>query len=98
MGKWNILLNLCNLETVNGLCKICNRYKDKFDINVEYGHYIVDGVSMIAVASLLNKTVKINPIIDDKEQIKKFYAEVEKIGAYIMEIERKEDKKKCTRM
>lgn len=82
MNTWNIFISLEKLETVNELCNICSGYD--FDVNAEYGRYVIDAKSILGVTSLLGKIVKIIPIIDDETKISEFYQKIENIGAYIV--------------
>lgn len=82
MDRWKIFISLDKIETVNKLCKICDKYD--FDINVEYGRYVIDAKSILGVMSLLGNIVKIVPITSDDNEIDKLYIEMEDIGAYIV--------------
>lgn len=84
-NRWDIYIELNNFETVDELCKVCEKYKNDFDVNAVYGSYMVDARSIVGVATLLDKTVRIVPILDDDVLLNKFYLDIEKIGAYIME-------------
>ena len=82
MDRRKIFISLDKIETVNKLCKICDKYD--FDINVEYGRYVIDAKSILGVMSLLGNIVKIVPITSDDNEIDKLYIEMEDIGAYIV--------------
>lgn len=84
-SKWNIYINLNNFETIDELCRVCEKYKNDFDVNAVYGSYMVDARSIVGVATLLDKTVRIVPVLDDEILLNKFYLDIEKIGAYIVE-------------
>jgi len=77
-----MLLYLETLDTVKDLCKICDTYRDKMDIDVTYGRYTIDGCSVLGVASLLGNVVGIKPNTDDGKKIECFYEEIKNIGAY----------------
>ena len=36
-----LFLKLNALDDVNKLCNICNKYKDKMDVDIKYGRYLV---------------------------------------------------------
>ena len=57
-----LFLKLNALDDVNKLCNICNKYKDKMDVDIKYGRYIVDGCSVLAVSSLIGKLLKVCPV------------------------------------
>lgn len=83
MKIWEIYINLDRIDTIEKLCKVCNSYRNRFDVNIEYGRYVIDGASIIGVSTLVGKNVKINPITNDEKELNEFYLEVEKTGAYI---------------
>lgn len=80
MGNYNVFISLDSFDTAIAFCKICDKYD--FDINIEYGSYVIDGKSILGVASLVGKIVKIVPITDNNEQLEDFISEIKKIGAY----------------
>lgn len=43
-----LFLKLNALDDANKHCNICNKYKDKMDVDIKYGRYIVDGCSVLA--------------------------------------------------
>ena len=75
-------ISLDKLETVNLLCRICEKYNEYFDVDVEYGRYIVDGASILALTSMLGHIVKIVPNTNDEKILNQYWEEVEKIGGY----------------
>ena len=79
-------IKLDAMETIERLCRICTKYKDDFDIDIEYGRYTVDGCSILGVSSLMGNIVRIHPPSEDRnsntELIKNMYSELKKIGAY----------------
>lgn len=76
-----IKIEINDLETVKNICRICEKYRYRFETDVCYQRYVVDGISFLGVTSLMGKTVTIKPItgghIDD------FIYEMEQAGAYI---------------
>ena len=82
MKKWDIFISLEKFETISEFCKICDKYD--FDINVEYGRYVIDAKSILGVTSLAGKIVRVVPITDDQNEITMFYWEIEKVGAYFV--------------
>lgn len=79
-------IKLENLETVNALCSICNKYKDKMDVDVKYGKYVVDGCSILMVAALMGNIVKICPDTKDRLLIEYFYKDLKKSGGYKVKV------------
>lgn len=75
------LINLSSLEKVNELVKICERYDT--DIDIEYGRYIINGKSVLGVASLLGNIVKVIVNTNDNLLIEYFYRDLKEIGGWI---------------
>lgn len=73
MPKLSIKLDFDNIEAI---CEICNKYRNKFDVDVKYGRYTVDGCSILGVASLGGKRVEVKPITDDPDLFYAFYEEI----------------------
>lgn len=68
-------------DKVNKLCAICEAAP--FDVDIVCGKYVVDGTSAMGVASLIGRTVVVNPVaVDDQHQIFDFYDKLTSIGAY----------------
>lgn len=66
---------------VNKLCAICEAAP--FDVDIVCGKYVVDGTSAMGVASLIGRTVTVNPVtVDDERQVFDFYEKLTSIGAY----------------
>ena len=77
-----IFIELKDLDTINSFCKICDRYKDKMDIDVNYGRYVIDACSVLGVSSLGGKTVKVVTHTKDALLNEYFFKNIEEIGAY----------------
>ena len=71
-----IAYKLDTLEDVNNLVKVCDRYD--FYIDVIHGSQVVDGKSVLGVASLVGKFVTVIPQTDDEVVISKFESEIKK--------------------
>lgn len=68
-------------DKVNKLCAICEAAP--FDVDIICGKYVVDGTSAMGVASLIGRTVTVNPVtVDDERQVFDFYEKLTSIGAY----------------
>lgn len=68
-------------DKVNKLCAICEAAP--FDVDIVCGKYVVDGTSAMGVASLIGRTVMVNPVsVDDQRQIYDFFDKLTSIGAY----------------
>lgn len=68
-------------DKVNKLCAICEAAP--FDVDIICDKYVVDGTSAMGVASLIGRTVTVNPVtIDDQRQVFDFYEKLTSIGAY----------------
>lgn len=78
-----IFIKLDNLDTVNKLVSVCNKYKDRADIDIVYGRYTLDGCSVLGVASLIGNIVKIIPVLDDGVLLDTFIVDVKEIGAWV---------------
>lgn len=78
-----IFIKLDSLETVNKLVKTCDKYKNKMDVDVIYGRYIVDGCSVLAVASLIGNVVRINANTDDDSLFFGFVADIKEISGWV---------------
>lgn len=72
-------IKLSTLEVINNLVRICDRYKDKMDIDMLYGRYTVNAASYLGVMSLMGNIVEIKPISDDEVLIKELLDELETI-------------------
>lgn len=67
-----ISYNLDTIESVKKLVNICDKYKENID--VVYGRQIIDGKSIMGIASLIGHIVGIEIITDDynvKEMFRK---------------------------
>lgn len=68
-------------DKVNKLCSICEAAP--FDVDIICGKYVVDGTSAMGVASLIGRTVMVNPVgADDQRQVFDFFEKLTSIGAY----------------
>lgn len=77
-----IFLKLETLDQVNYLTNVCETYKDKMDVDISHGRYIVDGRSVLGVTSMLGNIIKIIPRTEDELLINYFYKDLEEIGVY----------------
>ena len=77
---WKI--NLDSVQTCENLRNVCRKYRNKLNIDVYYGRYIVDGCSLLGVVSLVNHTVELWIPKDDEELRNKFIEDIKEIGAY----------------
>ena len=71
-----IALNLDTPDRVQKFVDICSKYKDKFNIDVEYGRYVVDASSIMGVSSLIGHIVKVKADNESHEDYGKFADEV----------------------
>lgn len=71
-------VNYClrDARSAANLSGICQEYKDDLVIDVKCGHYIVDGASILGVASLIGHTVEVLPFGTDDEIVKRFLKEI----------------------
>lgn len=76
-----LFIDLDDLRTVNELCKICDKYRNHFETDIVCGRYIVDGCSVLGVASMLGRKVMIRPLTSGK--CDDFVMKMVSIGAYI---------------
>lgn len=86
-----LFLKLNVPEDVNKFCNICTKYKDKMDVDVKYGRYVIDGCSVLAVSSLIGKLMKICPRTDDELLLTYFVKDVEDMGGYTIKNKNKID-------
>jgi len=77
-----LFLELKTLDDANNLCKICDRYKNKMNVDVAYGRYIIDGCSILAVSSMIGKIVKICPVSEDNLLVSYFAKDIKSMGGY----------------
>lgn len=82
MNRMYLLLD--THKKVEALCDICEKYRTAFDVDVRYGTYMVDGISVLGVLSLLGHVVQIRPITKDNDARRPFFTEIEKIGGYMV--------------
>lgn len=78
-------LTLNSPELVNDLCNLCDRYKNKFDVDIVCGRYSVDGNSVLGVLQLFGRTVTVMPLVcenDDLESVYEFLEGVRMLGDY----------------
>lgn len=82
-----IFIQLNNLESVNTLCSICEKYKDDFNVDLVHGRQIIDGRSILGTTSLMGKVIKVVPITSDITLINAFFEQIKMIGGYRIEQE-----------
>lgn len=71
--------NIDSGESATKLIHLCEKYHDRMEVDVIYGRYIIDGCSMLGVHSLSGHVVSLMPQTKDKELIKEFSDDLEKI-------------------
>lgn len=69
-----VAYEIYNEHDILNLVNICNKYKE--DINVYYQKQIVDGKSVLGVASMIGKIVGVEIETDDNEVKEKFAKEI----------------------
>lgn len=69
-----------DITKVNKLCAICDALD--FDVNVICGRLYVDGKSVMGVMEMCGRTVTLDPITYDKNELSRFFHQVEQLGAY----------------
>lgn len=78
-----LFLKLNALDDVNKLCNICNKYKDKMDVDIKYGRYIVDGCSVLAVSSLIGKLLKVCPVKNNDNLLLSYFTkDIKELGGF----------------
>ena len=75
-------IKLDDLKTVEKLTKLCEKHKDYMETDICFGRYVIDGASVLAVASLIGNIVSIRPMIKEDELISAFYEEFKEIGGW----------------
>lgn len=78
-----IYIKLDTLEIANKLVKLCESYSNRMEVDIHYDRYILNGVSILAVASLLGNVVEVKPITDDDLLLRYFIRDAKEIGAWI---------------
>ena len=78
-----ILINLDTLEVANKLVKICESYSKHMEVDVLYDRYVLNGISILAVASLLGNTVIVEPKTEDTLLLGYFIKDIQGIGAWV---------------
>lgn len=73
--------NIDSVKSAEKLIRLCEKYRDEMelDIDIIYGRQTIDGCSLLGVASLIGKFVTVSTIGRDKEKIKRFEEELERI-------------------
>lgn len=68
-----IMYRLLNLEfsDVNPLCKLCENAP--FEVDISSGRIVVDGRSAMGVMGLVGRTVRIEPLTNDVEELRDFF-------------------------
>ncbi len=77
-----IFIKLDSLETVTQLCKVSDKYKNKMDIDINFGRQTVDACSVLGVTSLMGNIVKVLLNSNDENLEKEYFNEIKQIGAY----------------
>ena len=78
-----ILINLDTLEVANKLVKICENYSNHMEVDILHERYVLNGVSILAVASLLGNTVIVEPKTEDTLLLGYFIKDIQGIGAWV---------------
>ena len=78
-----ICIKIDTLEIANKLVKLCELYSRHMEVDVLHDRYIVNGVSILAVASLLGNIVEVKPITDDDLLLGYFIRDAKEIGAWL---------------
>lgn len=63
-----ISYNLSSMNKAKKLVNVCDRYKAKFNVDIIYGRQIIDGCSILGVASLVGHIVSIETSSDKSEE------------------------------
>ena len=71
--------NIDSVKSAEKLVKLCERYRDIADIDVNCGRHSIDGRSLMGVISLIGNFVTVNPQTDDQDIIRKFGIDLEGI-------------------
>lgn len=71
--------NLASCEAASKLIRLCEAYKNKMEVDVIHGRYVIDGCSLLGVHSLIGKIVSLNPQSTDKELLQQFSNDLENI-------------------
>lgn len=78
-----LFLKLNTLDDANKLCNICTKYKDKMDVDIKYGRYIVDGCSVLAVSSLIGKLLKVCPVKNNDNLLLSYFTkDIKELGGF----------------
>ena len=71
--------NLNSKKSAEDLIKLCEKYRDDVEVEVIHGNQTVNGCSLLGVFSLIGNFVGIKPDSRDKDVIRRFTEELEKI-------------------
>ena len=71
--------NLNSKKSAEDLIKLCEKYSDNVEVEVIHGTQTVNGSSLLGVFSLIGNFVGIKPDSRDKDVIRRFTEELEKI-------------------
>ena len=75
-----IAYNLKDFNSARYLVDCCEKFKEKFDTDIIFGRYTVDGCSMLGVQSLVGHIVSVDPQTDDKFMIEELKQLLNDIG------------------
>lgn len=65
-----IAYDLKDFKAARHLVECCEKFKEKFDTDIIFGRYTVDGCSMLGVQSLVGHIVSVDPQTDNKDLVK----------------------------
>ena len=82
-----IFLKMDTLDKAQNLSQICEKYSNKMEVDVVNSRYRVNGASILGLVSLLGTTIEIIPLTEDYLLKTYFLRDVEKIGAYEMNLD-----------
>lgn len=71
--------NLASCEAASKLIRLCEAYKNKMEVDVIHGRYVIDGCSLLGVHSLISNIISLDPQTDNKELLQQFSNDLENI-------------------
>lgn len=71
--------NIDSVQSAEKLIRLCEKYHDDMDIDIIHGRTVVDGCSLLGVASLIGHFVTAKPNGKDGNAVQRFAEELERL-------------------
>lgn len=79
-----LFIKLDTVETATSLTKLCEKYKNEYDIETDivHGRYVTDGCSLLCVVSMIGKIIKVSPDTKDGLILNCFKEDLKNLGGF----------------